>query len=782
MTLRQRRAIAWPLLLAFAALGLAWLGTRDYARKVSTDVLDLLPVGERDSEVALLRSLASEAEARTMYFALSLRDGASAPAAAAHRFAAELARAPEFEQAVALVELAGQQEAAGRELFRHRFTLLFPGWLAEQEARYRADAAAAAEPFGGWLARRTVAGLERFLVQPEAVGWQDGVGSDPLLLLPRAVDRLQQGLRLAPGFNTDRTSSLVWARIAASPLTEAGQAPVFSAIARAEAALQSEHAGARVEYTGVNRFAAASRARIQREVAWLNTASLITVFATAALFIRQLHRGLHLVPPGLLGLLGGTVAVTLAFDRVHVLVLVIGAMLIGVAIDYGVYLFLQPPAFPGEEYNAKVRRLLKPLVASCLTTVLGFALLLVSDMPLVRQVGVFVAAGLLCALGAALLYFGGVAVPHLPTRTFDTRSVLPAAIRPRLRRGLILLWALSLPGLAFITWRDDIRELEIPAADLRREDAAVRARFGSNAVGAVYLTCGASIGEAREALARFETWLGQTAPAGTAVANAGVLVPTAAQSQRARDFLRDEKSFPERLRAALAGGGFDVDGFAPFFAAYAEATAGPSGGVEPAVRSLWSQLRGPQASLLHSSERMSWFVTLTSTPGGGVPPADTQTVAVSQLQSLNRLFGQYRQSALRLSSVGLALVGLGILVTYGWRDGSRIFAIPCGACLGIFGVFGWLGIPLNMFHLLGAFLGVCLTHDYAIFSAASAYRHEPPPGSVRVSSITTAASFVVLAFSAIPVVRALGITVTSMVVVALVMIELEHFRPLGKPA
>jgi predicted exporter len=52
--------------------------------------------------------------------------------------------------------------------------------------------------------------------------------------------------------------------------------------------------------------------------------------------------------------------------------------------------------------------------------------------------------------------------------------------------------------------------------------------------------------------------------------------------------------------------------------------------------------------------------------------------------------------------------------------------------------------------------------------------------SVRLSALTTAASFGVLALSGIPVVRALGSTVALMVIAALVMIEFEHLSSLGK--
>jgi predicted exporter len=82
---------------------------------------------------------------------------------------------------------------------------------------------------------------------------------------------------------------------------------------------------------------------------------------------------------------------------------------------------------------------------------------------------------------------------------------------------------------------------------------------------------------------------------------------------------------------------------------------------------------------------------------------------------------------------------------------------------------------MNLFHLLGAFLGVCLSHNYAIFSAENAARGETPPPSIRLSALCTAVSFGVLALSHIPVVAALGSTVALIVLTALVAVELEPF-------
>ncbi|MCX6951190.1 MAG: hypothetical protein NTV51_03260, partial [Verrucomicrobia bacterium] len=526
--------------------------------------------------------------------------------------------------------------------------------------------------------------------------------------------------------------------------------------------------------------AAASRARIEHEVSWLNTLSLVAVLAVAAVFIRRLHRGLHLVPVVLLAVLGAWVTATLAFERLHIMVFVVGSLLTGVAIDYGFYLFMQPPLRPDEPYPEKVRRLLKPLLASCLTTVAGFALLLFSELPLIRQLGVFVGAGLVCALLSALVYFATVRNPFLETRTLPDGLALSGPTRRLLRRGLIGLWLAALPGLALLTWKDDIRELDAPSADITREDLRIRALFGERRNGAVFLTYGPNLGAARDSLAKLDAWLASAGGVRPPAFNLGTVIPTETEHAQAAQFAREHPEFLPELRTALTTAGFDAPGFAPFFEAFERHAHAPTPALDRAVSALESTLAGPLALLLHRGEPLSWFVTLAGDAPDLAPPADTHSVGTNQLQSLNRLFTRYRQSALWLSLIGLSIVGGGVLLSYGWRDGVRIFAIPCGACLGLFGLFGWLGQPLNLFHLLGAFLGVCLTHNYSIFSATSAYRREAPPVSVRLSALTAAASFGVLALSGIPVVRALGSTVALMVLAALLLIEFEHLAELGK--
>ena len=766
-----QKTLARVVLLGFAALCVTWLARLDYARKISTNVLDLIPAAEQAPELALIRGFANDVQARVVLFDVAEPAAPNvAPHAAAQRLVEGLRRSPLFAEAVVVGDNAAR-DALGRQVFAHRFELLLPGWLGQQERRF-ALKGQPPEKYSAWLAEQSAAALEQFLSRPEAMAMQDLALVDPLLLVPGLVEHARG---LAASGSAAGGHALVWARLAVSPLAEAGQAPVFAAVDAAWAEVQASHPGVNLRWTGINRFAAASRARIESEIRLLNVVSLLAVLGVSCIFVRRIYQLLHLVPIIALSLLGAWSASTLVFERLHILVFVIGSLLAGVAIDYGFYIYMQPSLRSDEPYAEKLRRLLKPLLASCLTTVIGFSLLLFSELPLIRQIGLFVGAGLLCALGAAMLYFAQLERPLLEGRQFGT--VDRRGGHPGLRRGLrglfVLALAIALGGPWLLHWRDDVRELDVPSPALRANDEAVRAQFGDSASGAIYLTQGGSVAEARQHLDEFLAYEAKAAP-GATPASLGLLLPTEADWRALAARLQVLGGFEPDLRAALERHGFLPDAFAPFFAAWAQLRQQPPAGDYTGVaKTLEGMLTGPLALLGNLHGPSWWFLTVTDHPEGAPLPATLHTVGVSQLQSLNGLFTRYRWSALRLSLVGLGLVIASVFAIYPFRRGVRIALIPAGSCFFVFGLLGLAGQTLNLFHLLGAFLGVCLSHNYAIFSSDNATTHTAPPVSIRLSALCTAASFGVLSFSHIPVIHALGMTVALIVLVALTAVELE---------
>jgi predicted exporter len=774
----RQKLLARCALGAFALAASGWLCHLNYSRKISTNVLDLIPPGEQAPEAGIARALAGDLQTRVMLF--SVRDPASPdrpPVDAARLLATELSRSPAFAEAV---PLDGDDSAQfGRAIFERRFKLLLPSWLGEHEREFSRKGLPPAD-FSRWLAEKSATDLEAFLSRPEAPAMGALLPMDPILLVPRLVDRARP---IGTPSAAEGGSALVWTRIRASPLSEEGQAPVFAAVDLAFARVSAAHPGLEFRWTGVNRFAAANRQQIESEIKVLNVVSIAAVLAVGALFVRRTWKMLHLVPVILCSLLGAWSVSTAAFDRLHILVFVIGSLLSGVAIDYGFYIYMQPSVHPGEPYAAKLRRLLKPLLASCLTTVIGFSLLLFSNLPFIRQVGLFVAAGLLCAFGAAMLYFAQLDRPFLEGRQFGRLGGVRN--RPLLRVALLgLLLAAALVAAAgpwMLHWSDDVRELEIPTPELTANDQSVRALFGDTADRTIFLTYGANLAEARRHLDGFLAEEARTAPSANA-ASLGLVFPTQADWENMPALLGRLGGLDADFRTALDRHGFTPDSFNPFFDAWGEVQKSPPTGAYDGLYADFQQSVGaPLASLVGSHGPFSWFLTVVDGPSEP-PQAGTYTISINQLQSLNQLFTRYRWSALRLSLVGLGLVIASVFIIYPIRRGLRIAIIPAGSCFFVLGVLGLAGQSLNLFHLLGAFLGVCLSHNYAIFSSDQAAAGAEPPVSIRLSALCTAASFGVLACSRIPVVHALGMTVALIVLTALAVVELEPLARARAPS
>jgi predicted exporter len=774
MSVGRTKLLARIALVAFVAVCGTWLARLDYSEKISTNVLDLIPTAEQSPEVDLVRSFASDVQSRVMLFALNDPTNPEGPPLdAAKQFVASLAQSPEFAEAILIGDTSAQDEL-GRSIFEGRFDLLLPGWLGERHREFSLTRRPEAE-FSSWLAERVAADLENFLSQPEASAMQDVIPADPLLLVPRLVE---QARLTGEGSSTEH--ALIWARIKPSPLAEAGQQPVFSAVEAALARARADHPTVNLRWSGVNRFAAASRARIEAEITLLNTISIAAVLAISAVFVRRIHKIIHLVPVIVLSIAGAWTISTMAFDRIHVLVFVIGSLLSGVAVDYGVYIYMQPALRPDEPYGSKLRRLLKPLLASCLTTVIGFSLLLFSDLPMIQQIGFFVGTGLLCALTIAMIYFAQLDRPFLESRNFP--ALAGATPRTSLRWVPRILFAAAvlviLVGPWRLSWRDDIRDLEIPAPELHANEREVRSLFGDSVNRSVYLTYGATIAEARQHLEDFHAYQRQVQPE-AATSSLGLLIPTERDWRELPARLQQLEEFPDQLRAALERHGFSPAAFSPFFAAWETARVrGQTGNYKSLAGRVTGMLKGP-LSMLSSTHAPHWFATFVEEESERDLPAEFHTVSVRQLQSLNDLFGRYRWSALKLSLIGLGLVIASVFAIYPFLRAVRVALIPAGSCFFVFGLYGLCGQTLNLFHLLGAFLGVCLSHNYAIFSAENASPNGTPPVAIRLSALSTASSFGVLAFSQIPVIHALGLTVAAIVLTALTAVELE---PLARRA
>jgi predicted exporter len=178
--------------------------------------------------------------------------------------------------------------------------------------------------------------------------------------------------------------------------------------AYANAADANLRAGQILLLTGPGVFSVNSRARIKEDALRF---SVIATTLVAALLL-TVYRSPRVLLLGLMpvasGALAGIAAVSVGFGAVHGITLGFGATLIGEAVDYAIYLFTQ--ITPGTTPADTLTRIWPTLRLGLLTSICGFAAMLLSGFPGLAQLGLFSIAGLVMAAAV-------------------TRYVLPALLR-----------------------------------------------------------------------------------------------------------------------------------------------------------------------------------------------------------------------------------------------------------------------------------------------------------------------------------------------------------------
>ncbi|HEY8906821.1 MAG TPA: MMPL family transporter, partial [Rhodoferax sp.] len=187
-----------------------------------------------------------------------------------------------------------------------------------------------------------------------------------------------------------RALLLAFTRAAGSD-TEA-QAQAVSTSRALFAALPGRSPDARLVMSGAGVSSVTSRATIQNEVERLATASFVLVVC----LLLAVYRSPTLLVLGLLpvlsGVAAGIAAVSLGFGQVHGLTLGFGTTLIGEAVDYSIYFFIQRSSTQVSPHFWRT------IWLGVLTSIAGFAALLSSSFPGLAQLGLYSISGLLAAV------------------------------------------------------------------------------------------------------------------------------------------------------------------------------------------------------------------------------------------------------------------------------------------------------------------------------------------------------------------------------------------------
>ena len=609
----------------------------------------------------------------------------------------------------------------------------------------------------------------------------------------------QPAMRDGVWASRDGTRAVLVAQTAAAGSDTDAQARAIDAVRRAFSAATRalpNAAAYTLAMTGPGVFSVDTRDTIRHDVERLSTASVVLIVALLLTLYRS-PRTLALgLLPVLTGIAAGIAAVSVAFGTVHGLTLGFGTTLIGEAVDYSIYLFVQSAqagargaARPADATRAWIAAYWPTIRLGVLTSVCGFASMLFSGFPGLVQLGLYSIVGLTAA--ALVTRF---VLPHLRGERVAIRDVSrvgaalarAAAAAPRLRWPLAVLVLAACATLVLHRdglWSRELAALSPVPARAQALDARLRADVGAPDVR--YLVVISAPTE-QAALERAERVGAQLQPLVERGALAGFESPArylpSDAAQRARQAsLPDADVLAARMRDAVANQPISVrpDLFAPFIADVAAARHAPlltradlrGTSMALAVDALlteragrWSAmlpLRAPDTarSAAATAPALDAAPIRAAVAHAGVPDA----LFVDMKAETDLLYVNYVHEDIRLSLAGFAAIAVLLLIALrSPRRVVRALAPLVAAVLVVTAGFALAGVQLTILHLVGMLLIVAVGSNYALFFCKRDDAQPVTPYtlvSLLIANLATVAGFGLLALSRVPLLETFGLTV-----------------------
>ncbi|MCG7400795.1 MULTISPECIES: MMPL family transporter [Caballeronia] len=770
-SLRQPAVIVWLCFLAACAAIIA-------RASFSADLSAFLPRTPSEQQRVLVEQLRDGLVSRLILVGIEGGD-ANARAELSRKIAATLREDKRFS-AINNGEPVGQARDE-RFVFEHR---------------YRLSPSVTPERFSESRLKDALADSLDLLASSAGMMTKDLLPHDPTGEVTALVSRLDSGAQPAMHggvwASRDGQRAVLLAQTASPGSDTDEQASAMAAI---RAAFDKAAPGAtpfRLLLTGPGVIAVESRDTIMRDVRWLSAASIVLIVVLLLAVYRSVPTLLLGLMPVLSGVAAGVAAVSLAFGTVHGLTLGFGTTLIGEAVDYSIYLFVQSA-------GVQRRESLKDWVAGfwptirlgVLTSICGFASMLFSGFPGLVQLGLYSIVGLSTA-GIVTRFV----LPHLLPQGFAIRDVSRlgnvlarfAARASHLRVALAVLLFAALATLLMQRhglWSQELSSLSpVPKAS---QDLDERLRADVGAPDVRYLVVVSAASE-QAALERAEAVARQLQPLVDARVIAGFESPAtylpSDAAQRARiASLPDADTLRARLAPALRNQTIQVkpEVFEPFIADVEAARA------QPLLRR--ADLRGTSMALAVDSllterdGRWTAMLPLRAAEGSDVQVHQIRAAVaaarvpdalfVDMKAEADRLYRNYVHEDIRLSLGGFAaIVVLLVLALRSPVRAARTLAPLVAAVIVVIASLALAGKSLTILHLIGMLLIVAVGSNYALFFNYRAYAENDAVSpqtlvSLVIANLATVLGFGLLALSNVPMLKTFGLTVGPGAILAL---------------
>ncbi len=537
--------------------------------------------------------------------------------------------------------------------------------------------------------------------------------------------------------------------------------------------------------TGPGVFSVTSRNTIKSQVSRLAIISIVLIASLLLLVYRSFSALLLGFLPVISGALAGIAAVSLGFGSVHGITLGFGTALIGEAVDYSIYLFVQSDR-NNTDSESWDKRFWPTIRLGVLTSIFGFSSLLLSDFPGLAQLGLYSISGLIVA--AIVTRF---VLPHLLPKSLlihdvstiglTLSSLVNHASKLRWLAVLVLIIAtMILVQNRSSIWNDKISSLSpVSQADIDL-DTSLRADMGAPDVRYLVVASGSDQESVLQASEQVADILQKQVEQGNIASfeSPSRYLPSKSLQQARQASLPPSSVLKARLSQATQSLPVNPDLFAPFIDNVDVASKQSLLQAEDLAQT--SMAMAVDALLIQQATHWSALLPLTAPEGSDIDAEQISTALsaanlpnvlfVDMKTESDNLYSGYLNEAILLSMAGLiAIIGLLLWVFRSPIHVLRVITPLAAAVITTTAGLAILGQQLIILHLIGLLLVVAVGSNYALFFNRTDNPIQPLTlASMLFASLTTVAGFGVLAFSNVSILQAMGVTVAPGVILALI--------------
>ena len=659
-----------------------------------------------------------------------------------------------------------EQEELGQLIFKHRF------YLASRKDQSLLESQGK-EPF--------VDDTLQLLYSPLSSQLVSLIPHDPLLLSYRYLQYMigqssnQKQTEFTDNYfifnntvnNNPYSTVLINTTLKNSPFDNQAQTTLSSVIQQ----FNHEFPQLTLEKTGAIFYAHHAAASAKEEISTIGLGSLIAVILLLIVAFRSAIPLLLTLTSLGFGIFLAFTMVHLTFGSIHILTLVFGSSLVGVAVDYAFHYFAS-----ANRHTAPLKHILGAITLGLISSVIGYAALFTAPFPGLQQMAVFCATGLIGAFLTVTLLFDRVPYQVNTPNWLITLFQKHQSFSQKLSHSYIIIALMALPVIASVFLlntnhdNDNIRQLQSIPPSLAEEEANIKELVAAPATNQFYVVRADTPEQLLSKLEAIEPTLQQLSQnsAIDSFTHIGHFIPSPQRQQQVYQILEKQlssASFPQLEATGL----LTSEDKAQLQQDFREQT--------PLTIDTWlnSPLGQRFSYLWLGSIDKQWATIVTLNNIQNIPALEQlasnnpDLYFINKVDKVSSLFSNYRHLAMIMLIIAVFVIFILLILKYQFITASYIVLGPIIAASLTIIINILVNNSFNLFSTLALFLVFGIGIDYGLFYAEAKKRSNYINLAIALSAMTTFLSFGLLSLSATPAIHAFGLTMLTGILTVFVL-------------